>query len=57
MRSEFVLYRSKNTIVNFGLHIGVLFGVTVDTKHDIDIYITVLCFAIHVELLGKGKKV
>lgn len=56
MTKEWLLYRRKNTVVSFGFHTGVLFGFTSTIKHDIDIYFGVLCFAIHVELIGKGIK-
>lgn len=56
MDKEWILYRRKNTVVSFGFHYGVLFGFTSTIEHDTDIYLSVLCFAIHVELLGKGIK-
>ena len=56
MTKEWILYRRKNTVVSFGFHLGVLFGFTSTMKQDIDVYLSVLCFAIHVELIGKGIK-
>jgi hypothetical protein len=56
MDKEWILYKRKNTVVSFGIHIGLLFGITGSIKHDIDVYISFLCFAIHIELVGKGTK-